>query len=239
MSQRELIKVYIVHQDRIWREAVVRSLTRFRDISVLAETAEHDDTAWLPSPQSTQPAVVLLDLDLPSRSGLARTRQLLCCQPQLRVLMTGIPNDDSEVIAAIEAGAAGYMTYQSGFDDLISNIRALAADRTLCSQRIARLLFSRVAKTARTMTASQRQPVDDIHLTPRELQIMTLIEEGLSNKGIARRLSIEQQTVKNHVHHILVKLSLRRRTEVARYVRQHGLTRPVQAPGQQALAPGS
>lgn len=232
MSKEGITKIFIVHRERVWREAMVRALARFRGISVTGAADQNNETDWLAQLQAVRPDVVLLDLDLPSRNGLSHTRQLLCCQPELKVLMTGIPKQDSEIIAVIEAGAAGYLTHQSGFDDLTSNIRALAMGRTLCSERIARLLFTRVASSARSITAKRRQPQADIHLTPRELQIMTLIEEGLSNKGIARRLSIEQQTVKNHVHHILVKLSLHRRTEVARYVRQHGLVRNADMQGQ-------
>ncbi len=225
MLQEDHIDIYVIHQDRIWREAVIKSLGRFRDIRIVGESDQNQQHNLPAQLASSKPDVVLLDLDLPSRTGLIHARRLLQCNPPSRVLMTGIPNDDEEVIAAIEAGAAGYLTCESSFDELTSNIRALASGRTLCSQRIARLLFTRVAKSAQASKARRRRPAaDDIHLTPRELQIMTLIEEGLSNKGIARRLSIELQTVKNHVHHILVKLSLRRRTEVAHYVRQHGLS---------------
>lgn len=223
MSQQNKISIYVVNQDRMWREMVIRLLIRFRDIKVVGDSGEGQQSNLPKQLSSLKPDVVLIDLDLPNHTGLTQARQLLQCVPDTRVLMTGIPHSDSEVISAIEAGAAGYLTSQSGFEDLVSNIRALAAGRTLCSQRIARLLFTQVAKSAQTIKASRRPPVEEIHLTPRELQIMTLIEEGLSNKGIAKRLSIEQQTVKNHVHHILVKLSLHRRTEVARYVRQHGL----------------
>lgn len=228
MSQCGDIRVCVVHQDRIWREAVVRVLARFRDIQVVGETSKQNAGDLLMRLSACKPDVVLLDLDLPSREGLVNMRQLQHSNSKLKVLMTGIPNRDQDVIAAIEAGAAGYLTRDSGFDDLTSNIRALAAGRAVCSQRIASLLFTRVAKSARDITAVRSRKNQDIHLTPRELQIMTLIEEGLSNKGIARRLSIEQQTVKNHVHNILVKLSLHRRTEVARYVRQHGLGGSVQ-----------
>ncbi len=224
MSQQDSIGVFVIHQDRIWREAVIRSFARFRDIQVIGESDQQQQHDLAGQLVAQKPDVVLLDLDLPTRAGLTQARRLLQCRPSTRVLMIGIPNNDAEVIAAIEAGAAGYLTCDSSFDDLTSNIRALAAGKTLCSQRIARLLFTRVAKSAQLIKASRQPAAADIHLTPRELQIMTLIEEGLSNKGIARRLSIELQTVKNHVHNILVKLSLHRRTEVAHYVRQHGLS---------------
>ena len=187
-----------------------------------------DSYSLLSQIKKMQPHVVILDLDPPRKTGLTAARQLLRCDPKLRILITGVPNQDAEVIAVIEAGAMGYVTPESGMEDLLSNIKTLASGQAICSPRIARLLFQRVAKAARSQYPKKKPtPVEDTHLTPRELQVMALIEEGLSNKEIARRLSIEQQTVKNHVHHVLVKLSLRRRTEVAHYVRQHGLGQSV------------
>ena len=137
--------------------------------------------------------------------------------------MIDVPALDHEIIATIEAGAAGYLTDQSSVDDMVANLRALASGRSLCSQRITQLLFRRVARSAQCAQSHPSADKPSAHLTPRELQIVALIEKGLSNKCIAKRLCIELQTVKNHVHHVLVKLCLQRRTEVAHYVRQHGL----------------
>jgi len=224
MTRQATIDVCIVHRERVWREALSRVLTRLRDIRVVDHRSPNDDQPLPMALEKLKPDVLLLDLDWPECSGISRIRQLLFCGPEMRILLTGIPDRDSEIIAAIEAGAAGYLTRSSGIDDVIANIRALAAGKALCSQRIARLLFRRVASTVDAQPPTEQKPAMGIHLTPRELQVMTLIEEGLSNKDIARRLIIGLQTVKNHVHNILVKLSLQRRTEVAHYMRQNGLS---------------
>lgn len=223
MSGQNIIHVGIVHRERIWRESLSRLLEPHRDMRVVGST-EPDDGHLSNRVQKMNPDVVLLDLDWPGRNGIARVRQILSCCADLRILVTGIPNRDTEVISVIEAGASGYLTLDCGLKDVVANIRALAAGDALCSRRIARLLFRRVANTAHALERAQCNGGGDSQLTRRELQIVVLIEEGLSNKDIARRLSIELQTVKNHVHNILVKLSLRRRTEVARYVRLNGLS---------------
>ncbi|MEX2500610.1 MAG: response regulator transcription factor [Wenzhouxiangellaceae bacterium] len=224
MSRQNIIHVGIVHRERIWRESLSRLLEPHRDMRVVGSTHPDDSGHLSTRVQEMNPDVVLLDLDWPERSGLVRVRQMLCSCSDLRILVTGIPNRDSEVISVIEAGASGYLTLDSGLKDVVANIRALAAGDALCSRRITRLLFRRVANTAHVQERAPDAGSGDIHLTRRELQVMVLIEEGLSNKDIARHLSIELQTVKNHVHNILVKLSLRRRTEVAHYVRLNGLS---------------
>lgn len=224
MSRQNIIHVGIVHRERIWRESLSRLLEPHRDMRVVGSTDPEDSGQLSTRVQEMNSDVVLLELGWPERNGLARVRQISYCCSGLRILVTGIPNRDSEVISVIEAGASGYLTLDSGLKDVVANIRALAAGDALCSRRITRLLFRRVANTAHVQKRTPQAGNGDVHLTRRELQVMVLIEEGLSNKDIARQLSIELQTVKNHVHNILVKLSLRRRTEVAHYVRLNGLS---------------
>jgi len=119
------------------------------------------------------------------------------------------------VIACAEAGVSGYVTREASLDELTGVVESVARGESPCSPRISALLLRRVAETAgrRTETDAARR------LTRREAEIVGLIDEGLSNKQIAGRLSIELATVKNHVHSILEKLQVERRAEAAARVR--------------------
>jgi two-component system, NarL family, nitrate/nitrite response regulator NarL len=134
------------------------------------------------------------------------------------VLVTGVHESDGEILGIIEAGADGYETEGASIEHLVANIRALALGQTLCSPHVASLLFARVS--AFRVPGSRNEPDP---LTRRELEIVALIEQGLCNKDIARQLSLEVQTVKNHVHNILEKLHVHRRIEAARCARAEGL----------------
>ena len=126
-----------------------------------------------------------------------------------------------EIMACIEAGAAGYVLKEASFDYLVEMIRSVHRGESFCSPRMAASLFSRIAELA-----GERLPsisLDSVKLTTRELEIINLIAEGLPNKKIAHRLSIEAQTVKNHIHNILDKLQLHNRLEAVEYARDRKL----------------
>ena len=135
--------------------------------------------------------------------------------------MMGLTELQSDVIGCIEAGAWGYLPQEASLEDLLNNIHAIAAGEALCSPKVAGVLFSRVAMVGREREL--RQVLGLPNLTRRELEVIELIEEGLSNKEIAVRLDIEVQTVKNHIHNILDKLQLDGRKEAARFARERGL----------------
>ena len=110
-------------------------------------------------------------------------------------------------------------------EDLFQQIRSLAHGVTICSPRLAAVLFEKIADAAREREGIRNS--DLVHLTRRELEIVSLIVQGFANKEIAVRLGVELQTVKNHVHNLLEKLQLKSRREVGRYARDVGLLRPL------------
>jgi DNA-binding NarL/FixJ family response regulator len=155
------------------------------------------------------------------RDGLKEARQLHEASPHAKLLMMGLTELESDVLAYIEAGAAGYLQEEASLEELLKNIRAVAAGEAVCPPKVAGFLFSHIAGAARERERFKRLGLK--HLTPRERQIIALIEQGLSNKQIATCLKIEIQTVKNHVHNILEKLQLENRREAARYAKERGL----------------
>jgi DNA-binding NarL/FixJ family response regulator len=134
-----------------------------------------------------------------------------------RVVVLGVHEVESEVMACAEAGVAGYVTREASLEELVNVVESVARGESLLAPRIGALLLRRVAEAAK----HSRIPAAVDRLTPREIEIVGLIDEGLSNKQIAGQLSIELATVKNHVHSILEKLEVGRRAEAAARVRQH------------------
>lgn len=155
------------------------------------------------------PDIVLLNLaSVDSQQMLATIRAIA---PTSRLIVLGISESESEIVACAEAGVAGYLLRSEPMTHLLRMIRSVAVEEALCSPRITAVLMHRVAVLAAESRDRQAVPV----LTAREDQILELLGRGMSNREIAERLFIEVRTVKNHVHHILKKLGVRRRGEAA------------------------
>ena len=159
-----------------------------------------------------RPDVVLLDSALPN--SLESVRAIRRQAGEVKVVALGLPEFDGAIIQCAEAGVAGYVTREGSRAELVATIRSVARGEALCSPRVAASLLQHVAALA------AERPREPPHgLTARELQIVELIDEGLSNKQIAGRLYIEVPTVKSHVHSILEKLGVRRRGEAVARLR--------------------
>src|SRR5512132_2991109 len=200
----------IITSIRLYREGLADVLVR-EGIEVVGIAA--DDHAGLACVRATRPDVALVDMA--SLHGTPIVQTLADSASEVRVVALGVPETDGDVIACVEAGVAGYVPRDASLDDLVETLRRVVHGEMLCSPKIIGSLFRRVAELARRSGS----PVG--RLTPRELEILELIDRGFSNKQIARRLSIELSTVKNHVHNILEKLQVGRRTEAAAWARRH------------------
>jgi two-component system nitrate/nitrite response regulator NarL len=151
--------------------------------------------------------VVLLDLAGSETASTVRT--IIRAAPDARVIALAVSEAEPEVVAYAEAGVSGYLPRGDSFADLVAAIESVARGETRCSPSVAATLLRRVA----TLSGEPGPQVVPTLLTPREREVMQLVEDGLSNKQIATRLSIELRTVKNHVHHILEKFQVHRRAE--------------------------
>ena len=205
------IRVLIVNESPLYREGLARVLDKFGNIRVVGAVA---DPGEVPEQVARlQPAIILVQLIAPQ--GPATLRAAAGAASQTKVIALGVPNAEKDIIACAEAGAAGYLLQHESLDDLVATIETVARGEVVCSPRIAATLFRRVGELA----AEHWARAGEARLTPRELEIVDLIDRGLSNKEIALCLSIEVRTVKNHVHNILEKLRVRRRGEAAAWVR--------------------
>lgn len=210
------IRVFIADDNRLLREGLVSMLAEQEDITVVG-SAESGKAA-LEQIGESRPDVALIDIGMPDKDGLDITQVLHKSSPDVKVIILGMPDLTEEIMTCIEAGAAGYVLKEASFDYLIENIHSVQRGEPFCSPKMAASLFSRVAELTR-----EKIPENSIRLTRREIEIINKIAEGLSNKEIAYQLSIEMQTVKNHVHNILDKLQLHNRLEAMQYAREQKL----------------
>jgi two-component system, NarL family, nitrate/nitrite response regulator NarL len=200
------VRVLLIADVRLYRELLGAALAG-RDAIELAGLAPCDVAAMAVG--MFEPGVVVVDAASVSvPDGL---RALATVFPETKIVALGIPDDDDDaVLALLEAGAAGYVTAEQPLPDLVAAIEAAAHGELQCPPRLSAALARRMA----VLAAEGPREATGERLTARQHEIATLIAEGLSNKQIARRLSIEHATVKNHVHSILVNLGVSRRDQV-------------------------
>jgi two-component system nitrate/nitrite response regulator NarL len=187
---------------RIYRDGLVSALAR--DERILDVAAPADTAGCREALGTLDPAVLVVDATAPEAPELAAAARGI----QTPVVVLGIVEREREVVAYAEAGVAAYVTLDDSLDVLLRTIHEVSAGDATCSPRIAGMLLRHVASLA---TERDRVTRRTVHLTRREVEILDLVGEGLSNKQIAATLSIELPTVKNHVHHILAKLGVQSR----------------------------
>jgi two-component system, NarL family, nitrate/nitrite response regulator NarL len=207
-----VIRVVVISGICLYREGLAEMLGRTGVVSVAGSAADVAEGLAL-SGRLEPPDVILLDT-FPADAA-ARIGQVLDGLPAVPVLALTVPNSESEILAVAEAGIAGFVTLDASVDELVAAIESVARGEALCSPSVAAALIRRLASLARSGQGTS--PIGP--LTTREREILELIDEGFSNKQIAQRLRIELPTVKNHVHHILVKLGVSRRAEAAALAR--------------------
>ena len=198
-----VIHAFVLASVRLFGEALTKTLATDADIRVVG-VATRTDAIQLS--QAALPQVVLVSVDPADRRPAIRAFEGV---PDARVLLLGVAEIDGDVVPCVEAGAAGFIPPQAGEEELREMVRAAALGATVCSPKVAGILMRRVASASALLVRSERP-----RLSAREIEIARLLGEGLANKEIASRLSIELTTVKNHVHNILEKLGIARRADI-------------------------
>jgi len=205
-------RVIIGARVRLYREGLAALLAREDGVEVLGTSGDGDELVALTT--VLEPDVVLLDPALPGGREAIRT---LALGRDVPVVAVGCGDSDDDLIACAEAGASGFLAADASDAEVVAAISGAADGEVLCSPRMARILLRRASALASGATSPGSM------LTTRELQVVKLIDEGLSNKQIADELEIALSTVKHHVHHILEKLDVARRSEAVARLRQNGL----------------
>lgn len=208
--------IFIVTPVKLYRDGIAHFLRSSERVMVLGTADERADT--IRRARELLPDVILLDMAL--RDSWATARALRAAVPEASIVALAVPESEGYVVSCAEAGISAYVPRDGSLEELLATVIRAADGEAVCSPRVAGGLFRRVAALA-----AQQQPAPGADrpiatLTAREKEIILLIDDGLSNQQIARRLCIEVATVKNHVHSILEKLGARSRSEAAARARR-------------------
>jgi DNA-binding NarL/FixJ family response regulator len=209
----EPISVAVIDDNRLVREGLTSMLNKLSDIHAVAYAGTEAAVAAGPSPR-----VLLLDLGLGDVDSGRVVTALLKQMPDTRIVAMDLIPLSEEILELVNAGVSGFVMKDASFDEFVATIRAVAGGEKVLPARMTESLFAQIAREARGHKA--QDVLEDVRMTPRELQIIELIGEGLSNKEIAQRLNIAAHTVKSHVRNVMEKLALHTRLQIAAYSRR-------------------
>jgi DNA-binding NarL/FixJ family response regulator len=210
------LRVVVADDQAAVREPLAAVLGLSEDIDVVA--AASDGSEVLTAVAAGPVDVVLMDLRMPVMDGIEATRRLGEEYPEVAVVVLTTFADDDSILGALSAGARGYLTKNAGRQDITRAIRAAAAGQSVLDREVQDRLLATVR--AKAPALGQALPED---LTPREREVLTLIGQGLPNRGIAEKLFISEATVKTHINNLFAKAGIRDRTDAVRRAIEAGL----------------
>ena len=213
MPDAEPIRVLIVDDHAIVRRGLRGLLETVDDMEVVGDAADGEQAVRLA--EARGPDVVLMDLVMPKMDGIAAIREIRARHPQTEIVALTSFIEEEKVVAALEAGAAGFLLKEAGERAVLEAIRAAHDGEVRLDPAVAKLLAERLRRRP------ESAPVDP--LTGRELDVLGLLGRGLSNKEIAAELGIADCTVRTHVSNVLGKLGLTSRTQAALYAVEHDI----------------
>jgi DNA-binding NarL/FixJ family response regulator len=208
MTEPVNVRVVLVDDHAVVRTGLAQLLTGAGDIDVVGQAGGGAEA--LEVVRRTRPAVVVMDLQMPGIDGVAATRSILAEDLGADVVVLTSFSDNARIVAALDAGAVGYLLKDADPEDLIEGIRAVSRGESPLHPKVARQL----------LTARQAAPAT-VDLTPREREVLGLVREGLANKQVARRLGISERTVKAHLTSVFQRIGVTDRTQAALWAERH------------------
>lgn len=212
-----MIKILVVDDHPVVREGLVAILDAQEEFSVVGEAG--DGAEAVQRYKTTRPDVVLMDLAMPGTDGVQAIQTIRAFDPQAKVVVLTAYDTDERILQAVQAGAQGYLLKGAPREDIFRAVRVVYHGGSLLEPVVAGKLLNRVGDILRGETIEEE-------LTPRELDVLTLMARGLRNKEIAYELSITERTVKFHANAIYRKLDVGGRTEAVSKAIQKGMVHP-------------
>ena len=206
------IRLLIVDNHTLFRQGLVSLLQSEPGYEVIGEASSGEESLHIVP--ELEPDVVLMDVKMPGIGGVEATRRLIGTNPEARVLMLTVSEEEESLFAAIQAGARGYILKNADASDLLDAIQRVHAGEAMLSPIMTLRLLDALK------SGGIPAPLPELSLTSREQDVFHLLAQGASNRQIAETLMITENTVKTHVRNILEKLELHSRSEVAAYARR-------------------
>jgi DNA-binding NarL/FixJ family response regulator len=213
------MRILVADDHSLFRDGLV-SLLEAAGLDVVGQVG--DGESAVEAALRLRPDVVLMDLNMPGIGGLEALRRLRAEWPAVQVVMLTVSEEQADLVAAVQAGARGYLLKHLKADEFLDMLHGLERGEAAMSRQTTARLMSGVSQISHATS-------DPVNLTDREAELLRLLAEGLSNKSIAQKLSLSENTVKYHLKNILQKLGVHNRTEAATQAIRMGLTKPNRA----------
>lgn len=218
-DRHDVVRVVVVDDHALFRRGLENVLSDEPDIEIVGEAG--DGVEAVRRVEELRPDVVLMDVRMPRASGIEAARQIRDRVPESKVIMLTVSDEEEDLFESVKAGAAGYLLKEVSIDEVADAVRAVSRGHSLISPSMASKLLAEF--NALSQRAEERTKAQSPTLTERELEVLKLVANGLSNKEIAGELFIAENTVKNHVRNILEKLHLHSRMEAVVYAMREKL----------------
>jgi DNA-binding NarL/FixJ family response regulator len=210
------IRVIVADDHRIVREGLVALLQREDDIEVIAEA--RDGMELVRQARELRPDVVLVDLSMPRMNGIEAIRRIRGEPLRCKLLCLSVHEQPQQVLAALEAGACGYVLKENSFDELARGVRRVMAEQIFLSGELVGIVLQGGRRPAET-------PASELaRLTPREREMVQLLSEGYTARQIAQQLHLSAKTVATHREHVFAKLQIQGIAELTRFALRQGLS---------------
>jgi DNA-binding NarL/FixJ family response regulator len=209
MSAHGTIRVVLVDDHAVIRAGLAQLIATADDIEVVGQAA--DGAAAIEQARALRPDVVLMDLQMPGVDGVSATREIVAAGIGVDVLVLTSYSDNERILDALDAGAVGYLLKDADPDDVLTGIRAVSRGESPIHPKAARALLGARSAGGRPQ------------LTAREVEVLTLVRDGLANKQIAKRLEISERTVKAHLTSAFSRIGVSDRTQAALWAQRNGL----------------
>jgi len=215
-----MITVVVADDQAAVREGLVLLLDLLPDVRVVGAAGDGEEALRLVA--AYRPDVVLMDLRMPRLDGVSATARIRDEHPGTHVVVLTTYAEDADILAALGAGALGYLTKDAGRVQIAHAVRAAAAGQSVLDPQVQRRLLAAASAGAGGAGGAGGAPPDG--LTAREVEVLQLIAEGLANREIAGRLYVSEATVKSHINRLFAKTGVRDRAQAVQYAYCHGLT---------------
>jgi DNA-binding NarL/FixJ family response regulator len=219
-----ITRLLLVDDEKLFRDGLSKVFARCGDIRVVGQARNGVEACE--QVRRTSPDVVLMDMRMPEMDGVTATRSILAQYPQTRVAVLSASSAEADLIAAVKAGARGYITKDVSIEFLVEAVKRIAQGEAVVTPRLTARLLDEFTMLVRSLDGeTQSIEADSAKVTERERAVLELLVRGATNRDIARELVITENTVKVHLRNILEKLHLRNRQQAAAFAISSGLVR--------------